>query len=138
LWSDGIEVDQNRLFPPKKLVDICENDDVQFYCLQKNNNSVQLPEHIQDLQHLLISWEDVVACVHNLDLVITTNTHIAHISSAMGKPTWVIVPTVPQPVWAHGDEHSPWYQKTTRVFRQKKYGEWDDVFDDIKSKLKNI
>ena len=55
----------------------------------------------------------------------------------MGKPTWVIVPLLPYHVWAYGDEHSPWYQKTTRVFRQKKFGEWDDTFEYLRSELKN-
>ena len=76
-----------------------------------------------------------------IDLVITSGTSIAHIAGAMGVPVWVIVPILPYHIWAYGDDHSPWYQNTTKVYRQKIFGEWDDVFarvqDDIIEKFRN-
>lgn len=56
----------------------------------------------------------------------------------MGKPTWVIVPILPYHVWAYGDEHSPWYQNTTTIFRQQKFGDWDDTFDNVKNRLESL
>ena len=106
------------------------------YSLQKDNDIQELPDGISDLKHLLLSWEDTAACIQNLDLVITSCTSIAHLSAAMGKPTWVIVPILPYHVWAYGDEHSPWYQKTTRVFRQKTFGKWDEPFAEVREQLK--
>ena len=47
----------------------------------------------------------------------------------MGKPTWVIVPLLPYHIWAYGDRHSPWYQNTTKVFRQKVFGNWNETFE---------
>jgi ADP-heptose:LPS heptosyltransferase len=76
-----------------------------------------------------------MACIENLDLVITSCTSIAHLAGAMGKPTWVIVPILPYHVWAYGDKHSPWYTELTRVFRQTKFGNWDDTFDLVKKEL---
>jgi hypothetical protein len=139
-WSGNpkFEHQQFRLFPPENLIDLHEDfDHIQFYSLQRDNDLRELPEGITDLKHLLISWEDTAACIENLDLVITSCTSIAHLASAMGKPTWVIVPILPYHVWAYGDEHSPWYQDTTRVFRQKKFGSWDETFDLVKKELEN-
>jgi ADP-heptose:LPS heptosyltransferase len=82
--------------------------------------------------------EDTAACIENLDLVITSCTSIAHLSAAMGKPTWVIVPVLPYHVWAYGDQHSPWYQDTTKVFRQKTFGKWDHPFDRIEQELVDL
>jgi hypothetical protein len=53
----------------------------------------------------------------------------------MGKPTWVIVPILPYHIWAYGGDHSPWYQPTTKVFRQEKFGSWDEPFNKISSEL---
>ena len=134
-WSGNpkFEHQQFRIFPPKKLINLHkEFDDVQFYSLQIDNDLIELPEKVQDLRHFLLSWEDTAACIENLDLVITSCTSVAHLASAMGKPTWVIVPLLPYHIWAYGDEHSPWYQPTTRVFRQNTFGNWDDTFESVK------
>jgi len=90
------------------------------------------------LQHILLSWEDTAACIENLDLVITSCTSVAHLAAAMGKPTWVIVPLLPYHIWAYGDEHSPWYKTTTRVFRQTKFGDWTEPFEKISEELSKL
>ena len=139
-WSGNpkFEHQQFRIFPPELLINLYKNkNEIQFYSLQKDTDIRELPDKIVDLQHILISWEDTAACIENLDLVITSCTSIAHLASAMGKPTWVVVPILPYHIWAYGDKHSPWYQETTVVFRQKKFGKWDDVFFDIDTELKN-
>jgi hypothetical protein len=54
------------------------------------------------------------------------------------KPTWVIVPILPYHVWAYGEDHSPWYQNTTKVFRQTKFGDWTDTFQKVSDELKEL
>ena len=137
-WSGNpkFEHQQFRIFPPKKLINLYkENEHIQFYSLQRDNDTVELPEQINDLQHIMISWEDTAACLECLDLVITSCTSIAHLASAMGKPTWVIVPILPYHIWAYGDEHTPWYQENTKIFRQKKFGSWNEPFEKIQTDL---
>lgn len=140
-WSGSplFEHQQFRIFPAENLINLYKNNDhIQFYSLQRDTDIRELPEEISDLQHLIISWEDTIACIQNMDLVITSCTSIAHISSAMGKPTWVIVPLLPYHVWAYGDDYSPWYQKTTKIFRQKTFGKWDEPFQQIRKELLNL
>jgi hypothetical protein len=138
-WSGNpkFEHQQFRVFSPQKLIKLHkELDNTQFYSLQRDNDLIELPENVVDLQHLLLSWEDTAACIENLDLVITSCTSIAHLASAMGKPTWVIVPLLPYHIWAYGGDHSPWYLDSTKVFRQTKFGNWDETFDQIVRELK--
>ena len=140
-WSGNpkFEHQQFRLFPSEKLINLYKGrEHIQFYSLQRDSDLRELPEEIIDLQHVLISWEDTAACIQNLDLVITSCTSIAHLASAMGKPTWVIVPILPYHIWAYGDKHSPWYQETTTVFRQKKFGSWDEPFNEIDEELTKL
>ena len=139
-WSGNPEFEhqQFRIFPPEKLINLHkDNPHLQFYSLQRDSDLLELPEEIVDLNHFLISWEDTAACIENLDLVITSCTSIAHLASAMGKPTWVIVPLLPYHIWAYGGDHSPWYSTNTRVLRQKKFGEWDDLFETLRQDLEN-
>lgn len=130
-WSGSpqFEHQQFRIFPPEPLTDLYTYDQLQLYSFQKNNDIKELPEEIVDLQHILISWDDTAAAIYNMDLVITSCTSIAHLSAAMGKPTWVIVPLLPYHIWAYGDRHSPWYKNSTRIFRQKEFSDWNKTFD---------
>ena len=140
-WSGSplFEHQQFRIFPPEKLINLYkDNDHIQFYSLQRDTDIRELPDEIVDLQHLIISWEDTAACIENLDLVITSCTSIAHLASAMGKPTWVIVPLLPYHIWAYGGNTSPWYQDTTQVFRQVKFGNWDTPFENVSNELKKM
>lgn len=134
-WSGNpkFEHQQFRMFDAKYLTNLCENSDVQIYSLQRDNDLRELDERIVDLQHLLLSWEDTLAAISNLDLVITSCTSIAHASAAMGKETWVITPVLPYHVWAPGAPTAtitPWY-KSVRIFRQQKFGEWSSTFDEV-------
>jgi hypothetical protein len=137
-WSGNpkFEHQQFRIFPAEKLINLYKNNEhIEFYSLQRDNDLRELPEEVKDLKHFIISWEDTAACIENLDLVISSCTSIAHLAAAMGKPTWVIVPLLPYHIWAYGGDHSPWYQKNTKVFRQKKFGEWEEPFDEIQKNL---
>ncbi len=136
-WSGNpkFEHQQFRIFSSDFLVDLYKHNSIQLYSLQRDHDIRELPDEIIDLQHSLETWDDTVSAIEHLDLVITSCTSIAHLSAAMGKPTWVIVPLLPYHVWAYGGEHSPWYPKTTRVFRQNKFGSWDETFNLLEQEL---
>ncbi len=67
------------------------------------------------------------AVIANLDLVITADTAVAHLAAAMGRPTWVLLPYAADWRWLRDREDSPWYP-TMRLFRQRRTGDWTDVF----------
>ena len=84
---------------------------------------------------------DTIAMLKYLDLVITTDTSIAHLSSSLGTPTWIILPNVPDWRWFLNKDESIWYENT-RLFRQGPDGHWQGVFKNIKTEaeilIKNI
>lgn len=134
-WAGNpkFEHQQFRRFPPNFLTELAKYDQVQLYSLQRDQNIIELPEKIIDLQHLLISWEDTLAAMMNLDLIITSCTSIAHAAAALGKETWVITPILPYHTWAHkapDSRTSPYYQ-TVRLFRQKNPKAWDETFQEL-------
>jgi hypothetical protein len=71
---------------------------------------------------------DTAAVIQCCDLVITTDTSVAHLAGALGARTWVMLPFVPDWRWMMEREDSPWYP-TTRLFRQSAAGDWQTVVD---------
>jgi hypothetical protein len=134
-WAGNpkFEHQQFRKFPENFIINISKYKELQLYSLQRDNNIVQLPEGVNDLQHFLISWEDTAAAIQNLDLVITSCTSVAHLAAAMGKETWIVVPCLPYHTWTYKTPEaktSPYY-KNVRLFRQKEQGTWNDVFQEL-------
>lgn len=75
-------------------------------------------------------FEDTAAILSCCDLVITTDTAVAHLAAGMGKPTWLLLKHVPEWRWGlHGSE-TFWYP-SMRLFRQPEPGRWDLVIEDV-------
>jgi hypothetical protein len=73
------------------------------------------------------AFMDTAAIMMNLDLVITSDTAIAHLAGALGVPVWVALPRMPDWRWLLDRGDSPWYP-TMRLFRQASQGDWSGVF----------
>jgi hypothetical protein len=134
-WAGNpkFEHQQFRRFPAKFLTELSKYDEVQLYSLQRDQNIIELPENIVDLQHFLISWEDTLAAIQNLDIVITSCTSIAHAAAALGKETWVLTPLLPYHTWTFGAPHSkksPYYESVT-VYRQEDPKGWNRTFQKL-------
>ena len=70
---------------------------------------------------------DVAALIMNLDLLISVDTALVHLTGALGRPVWAAIPFAPDWRWLREREDSPWYP-TLRLFRQTTRGDWDGVF----------
>lgn len=127
-----------RVFPEELLFNTFNDlDNTKLYSLQKDYNK-KIPDNITNLDFQMQTWDDTIGIIENLDLVITSCTSIAHIAGALGKEVWVIIPHTPYYTWISEKgftDHSEWYDSVT-LFRQEKYGEWQDVFEKINLRLK--
>lgn len=107
---------------------------VQLFSFQRDHDLEPLDGHrdqIRDLSPFLTSWDDTLAALSQLDLLITSCTSVAHAASALGVPTWVIVPTLSYYVWAKPGPHSPWYSENTRIFRQARGRDWSPCWKEL-------
>jgi hypothetical protein len=73
---------------------------------------------------------ETAAMVATLDLIVTTDTCIAHLAGAMGKPVWILLPHLSDWRWMQQIETSPWYP-TAWLFRQSAPGDWTGVLDRV-------
>jgi ADP-heptose:LPS heptosyltransferase len=87
-----------------------------------------------DLSEELTDFEETAALIANLDLIITVDTSIGHLSGALGKPVWIMLSKASDWRWLIGRPDSPWYP-TVRLFRQPQPGEWDTVITDVTEAL---
>jgi Flp pilus assembly protein TadD len=83
----------------------------------------ELAERIVDFTADIHDFGDTAAIIAELDLVITSDTSVAHVAGAMGKPTWMLDRYNTCWRWRLAADRSPWYP-TMRIFRQQKFGDW--------------
>ena len=82
------------------------------------------------------TFADTAALVSNLDVVVSVDTATAHLSAALGKPTWIMLNNYgPCWRWLLNRDDTPWYA-TARLFRQPTMGDWASVVERIKLHLK--
>jgi len=99
--------------------------------------SLQLPPvHLPNVLTIeLPDFADTASVIMGLDLVISVDTAVAHLAGALGKPVWILLPTVPDWRWFIDRTDSPWYP-TARLFRQQPNQSWSDVVDVVAGELR--
>ncbi|MBI1776157.1 MAG: tetratricopeptide repeat protein [Proteobacteria bacterium] len=79
-----------------------------------------------DVTALLDDFAETAAAIAVLDLVITSDTAVAHLAGALGRPAWVMLQHVPDWRWFLERSDSPWYP-SLRLYRQPGPGDWLSV-----------
>jgi tetratricopeptide (TPR) repeat protein len=83
----------------------------------------------------LKDFADTAALIESLDLVISVDTAVAHLASALGKPVWILQRYSPDFRWLLGRDDSPWYP-SARLFRQSQRGDWESVVKTLAEALR--
>jgi ADP-heptose:LPS heptosyltransferase len=113
---------------------------VQLISLQKGAGADQLTAQypILNLANRIDetsgAFMDTAAIMMNIDLVVCSDSAVAHLAGALGVPVWVALPQVPDWRWLLEREDSPWYP-SMRLFRQARRDNWEDVFQRIADEL---
>jgi tetratricopeptide (TPR) repeat protein len=76
------------------------------------------------------SYDDTMAILENLDLLVTVDTSVAHLAGAMGRPAYVLLSRAPDWRWLLDRADTPWYP-TLRLFRQTESRTWHDVMASV-------
>jgi Tfp pilus assembly protein PilF len=124
--------DRQRSFRLDQLEPLAHVAGVRLFSLQKGFGAEQIAEldgrlAVTDIGSRFTDFMDTAAVMRGLDLVITLDSSLAHLAGALGIPTWVAIPNAADWRWLTECEDSPWYP-TMRLFRQRRWGDWDEVF----------
>jgi tetratricopeptide (TPR) repeat protein len=133
--------DSNRSIP---LVELLANLPVgfQYISLQKevrhsdqiilesNPNVLSFADQIDD-------FSDTAALIECMDLVVSVDTSIAHLSGAIAKQAFVMLPHISDWRWLHDRADSPWYESLL-LLRQNDFNDWSSVYSQIHYKLQAL
>ncbi len=140
--SPGSKVDAGRSIPLEEFAALANVPNVRLISLQKQDGLEQLyelpagmkVETLDDLDSGADAFVDTAAVMAQCDLIVTSDTAIAHLAGALGRPTWVALKRVPDFRWLLSRDDSPWYP-TMRLFRQQARGDWNGVFAQMAATL---
>jgi hypothetical protein len=76
------------------------------------------------------AFMDTAAIIDSLDAVVTTDTSIAHLAGALGKPVLLMIGKVPDWRWLTTGDTTPWYPNM-KLFRQTLMGDWSKVIQSV-------
>ena len=137
-------VDNGRSLPLRAFQPLGEVDRMRLISLQKNFGVEQLekrppgmivetPGH--EFDDGADAFIDTAAMMVNLDLVVTSDTSIAHLAGALGRPVWIALKHVPDWRWLLERSDCPWYP-TARLFRQGAVDYWSSVVGAMQAALR--
>jgi len=133
--------DRQRSVPLACFEPLARVKGVQLYSLHKGFGIEQLAEVqsrflVTDLGSRC-DLTEAAAVMKSLDLVIAPDTALAHLAGAVGVSVWVALSFAADWRWLVERTDSPWYP-TMRLFRQKTWGQWDEVFDRMAATLRKM
>ena len=109
------------------------------YSIQKENTDILSNfDDITSLENELETFEDAIACIDNLDVVVTSCTSVAHAAAALGKRVFIMVPIMDYYVWGENKDKSSWYGDNVTLIRQTKPKNWDSAYEILKNELAKI
>ncbi|MGE4079463.1 MAG: DUF6165 family protein [Reyranella sp.] len=139
-------LDRGRSFPVTCFAGIARLPGVRLISLHKGEGLEQL-SNLPNGLHVETpgdgfdagpdAFVDTAAVMTHCDLVITSDTAVAHLAGALGIRTWVALKAVPDWRWQDDRTDSPWYP-TLRLFRQSSRGDWQPVFREIEAELARL
>lgn len=139
-WSGNplYEDDLQRTVPFEMLESLADIPDVELYSLQRDAGVEQIAgSRVTPLHDKLGTLEDALGAIANLDLVVTSCTSIAHLSAALGKPTWILLPFMPYYMWAKPGKKTAWYESVT-LYRKSSWRSWDGTATLLRKDLQSL
>jgi tetratricopeptide (TPR) repeat protein len=140
VWSGNPnhENDHNRSILLWDILPFLPNQ-YEYISLQKevrgiDNSTLDSNPHILNFASHLNDFLDTAALIDNLDLVISVDTSVAHLSGALGKKTLLLLPNVPDWRWLLDRVDSPWYP-SMKLYRKTFISDWKSVLDRVKLDL---
>lgn len=144
IWSGSVTFGNNRKrsVTAERFLPLAAIDGVQLYSLQKGPREHELRPFggqavIAEIGPHLEDFAQTAAVLRQLDLVIMTDSSVAHLAGTLGVPVWNLLHD--RPYWLYLSERRdcPWYPSMT-LYRQQSPGDWDGLFATVAADLTRL
>jgi len=140
--NPGYKADAQRSMHVKTLTPLLRMTGIEWLSLQKGPAAEQMNGLGEEICLLDRSSKDrdladTAGAIAELDLVITTDTCIAHLAGAMGKPVWILLAYLADWRWGNVGETTPWYP-TAQLYRQAARGDWESLLEQVICDLREL
>jgi tetratricopeptide (TPR) repeat protein len=140
--NPNYKADRERSVHLNTLLPLLRAQPAHWISLQKGPAATQIGDlppgvHVIDACSGDADLAETAALLATLDLVITTDTCVAHLAGALGKPVWILLPHLSDWRWMQSVETTPWYP-SARLLRQPSKGDWQPVIQAAISSLREF
>lgn len=120
----------------KKMLDLVEEKNIQFYSVQLEDifDGCKKYPQIIDLAPEINDFDDTASIIENCDVFITVDTSCVHVSGAIGKKTFLMLPYCADWRWFNNDKVTEWYS-SVELFKQQDRQDWFIEVDEMIEKL---
>ncbi|OIQ88777.1 beta-barrel assembly-enhancing protease [mine drainage metagenome] len=134
--------DHNRSIPLAALEPVFAGLGTSVFLVQKevsaaDRATLAAGSTVRELSPQLTDFSQTAAAVAAMDVVVTVDTSVAHLSGALGRPTFVLLPYYPDWRWLLRRSDSPWYP-SVRLFRQAAPGTWSEALASLREALAGL
>jgi tetratricopeptide (TPR) repeat protein len=139
----GYRADKTRSIPLAAFAPLAELPGIRLISLQQGPGCSQIRD-VNWRDRILALGDDIdrdgafldsAAILANVDLMISSDTALAHLAGAAGVPVWLALSRIPDWRWGAGGDTCGWYP-SLRLFRQETPGDWHSVFKNIATSIK--
>jgi tetratricopeptide (TPR) repeat protein len=130
--------DRRRSIPARLLAPLLQHQ-AGWVSLQQGAKPEELAAlgPIRQLGDAFADLQDAAEAITALDLVISVDTALAHLTGALGRKLWLLLPLAPDWRWLTTRHDSPWYPSAT-LFRQQSAGDWAGVVSEVAASLQDL
>ncbi|MEX2408709.1 MAG: tetratricopeptide repeat-containing glycosyltransferase family protein [Rhodovibrionaceae bacterium] len=144
VWSGSVTFrnNHNRAAPLERFIGLSDVPGVRLYSLQKGPQESDLRTTgaetvMTDIGGQVQDFAETAAAIEMMDLIVMTDSSVAHLAGSLGTPVWNLLNFVPYWLYLEDREDCPWYP-AMRLFRQPEFGDWDSVFAQVKAELPQL
>ena len=136
-------VDHLRSIPLNYFNDLFNIEKINFISLQKGfgleqiknfKHKDKLYDFSKEVDNGTNIFEDTIGILQNIDLVISIDSSLVHLSSTLGIKTFALLHFCPDWRWNLMSKDFFWYENL-KIYRQEEINKWDSIFSLLKKDL---
>ncbi len=137
IWTGSVTFKNNRKrsTTAERFMELGSVPGIQLVSLQKGPREDELDSSyassvMLDAGRQVDDFAETAAVIEELDLVIMTDSSVAHLCGCLRKPIWNLLNYVPYWMYGWETEDTYWYP-SMKLIRQSTPDDWDSVFERV-------